>query len=153
MNPYALGIVSLALLGAHATRTVMTGETADVAERPLVCRPATLTATDTLRITVPPALAGELSIENPRGDFFQLVNRAPTPEMGPQLMTSAALRRQKTLRIPIGSVQGTPYVYGATAAVLVFREPGVYRIRMAKQLNTDDEAPIGMCVVRFRGRS
>ncbi len=116
----------------------------------LQCRPSVLSPTDTLVISISGPAGGEMSIESPRGVFFQLVSESPQPNMGPQLMTASELRAARELRLSIEGLRGLPYVYGATQSESVFGVPGEYRVRISERLNTDDGTPVAACVVSLR---
>lgn len=116
----------------------------------LTCTPRVLSARDTLVIALPTQGGKELSIEDPRGVFYQLVMTQPSPEAGPQLMTSAELEAARELRLPVAALEGLPYVYRAQTTERVFKVAGNYRIRVAERLNTDDGTPVADCVVRFQ---
>lgn len=116
----------------------------------LVCAPRVLTVRDTLVIALPAPGGKELSIEDPRGVFYQLVMEQPSREAGPQLMTSAELEAARELRLAVAALVALPYVYRAQAPERVFRTAGNYRIRLAERLNTDDGTPVADCVVRYQ---
>jgi hypothetical protein len=118
----------------------------------LECRPGTVRAGDTLTIEVPRRMARELSIETPRGVFFQLVGVAEDPAAGPRLMTSDSLQSLRELRLSVSGLTGRPYVHGATGTERVFAATGTYTIRIAEVLGTDDGTPVAVCEVAYRGQ-
>ena len=140
----------LALTGCRAPAAMPDDGLPPLQISTLNCRPRTLSPGDTLIIRLPRPVGGELSIENPDGVFFQLVNENPATDMGPQLMSAAALRNTRELRLPLAEIVGLPYVYGARQTERVFNAPGDYRVRISERLNTDDGTPVAQCSVRLR---
>lgn len=116
----------------------------------LECRPGTVRSGDTLTVDVPQRFARELSIESPRGVFFNLVSVSEDPANGPPLMSSDSLQALRQLRLSVAGLSGRPYVYGATGVERIFSVAGTYRIRMSERLGTDDGTPVATCEARFR---
>lgn len=159
MSPHVLTrrlpVAVLASLAVNGCRPAVPVAVPAPSPRPpaaLRCEPRRAQVDDTLQLVLSASLGGEMAIVNPDGVFYQLVNENPTPEMGPQLMTAAALREVREIRLAIATLQGLPYVYRAQAAEPVFHREGTYRIRISERLNTDDGTPVAECTVRFRGR-
>lgn len=147
-----LMVVALLLTACGRGRRELDVEPGPIPTVALRCVPATLGPRDTLEIALPVGMARELSIEAPDSTFFQLVNREPLADMGPQLMRSDSLFAARRLRLVLDSLVGLPYVYQARDVVPVFVAPGRYRVRISERLNTDDGTPVAICDLQFRGR-
>jgi hypothetical protein len=113
------------------------------------CAPATLGAADTLTLTMSVPHGRELSIQNPVGDFFQLVVVDPPASWGPMLMTSTEFRETAVVRLP-ATLRARPFVHGRDTTERVFALSGNYLVRMAEVLNTDDGTPVASCYVQVR---
>lgn len=145
----ALALPLAACRGARNGADVEPGPISTLAMR---CVPGTPGLDDTVEIALPEGMARELSIEAPDGTFFQLVNRDPLPDMGPQLLASDSLFAARRLQLTLRDLVGLPYVYQARDVVPIFVAKGRYRIRVAERLNTDDGTPVAVCELQFRGR-
>ena len=150
---HSVALLALACVAAGCRPPQVDGDgaMAPLAALRLSCLPTAITDGDTLVVRLSDRLINaEMSIESPDGTFFQVVAEHPTPESGPQLMSSDSLRSTRTLRLAVSSLTALPFVYQARETRRVFAEPGVYRLRIAERLNTDDGTPISTCTVRYR---
>ena len=116
----------------------------------LRCSPTTLGPADTLTLAMSVPHGRELSIQNPVGDFFNLVIAEPQPADGPMLFPADTFRITPQVRLPVASLRAKPFVFGRDSAERVFSRPGTYRLSMAEVLNTDDGTPVTTCMVQLR---
>ena len=139
-----------ALVATMACAPRITSDLPPIPVSALECRPGTVRSGDTLTIAVPQRFARELSIESPRGVFFNLVSVNADAASGPRLMSPDSLQSLRQLRLSVADLSGRPYVYGATGVQRIFSVAGTYRIHMSERLGTDDGTPVATCEVRFR---
>lgn len=116
----------------------------------LRCSPTRLGPADTLTLAMAVPHGRELSIQNPAGEFFNLVLADPQPADGPMLMPADTFRALPAVRLPVASLRAKPFEFGRDSAERVFARPGPYRVRMAEVLNTDDGTPVATCTVQLR---
>lgn len=126
-----------------ATETILGGlnersepSTGTVADR-LRCGPESLHVRDTLTLTMQVPHGPYLAVTTPDRLMYFLIR----PDFGDSvrfrsLVPSDSFRTMNSYRIP-ATIRAKPWVYGRESLEAVFEQPGIYRIQVGENLETD----------------
>ncbi len=118
----------------------------------LTCTPDTVGPRDALILRMQAPHGASLHIGGPDGTPFIIVfHGAGQPDRGDRrsLMQPEAFAQLTELRLHVGTLTGGVWVFGRDTNEVVFRTPGVYRVRVGNDMETDGP-DYAECLVTFR---
>ena len=120
----------------------------------LTCSPDTVGPNDALILRMQPPHGASLHIGGPDGTPYIVVFHGEgQPDRGARrsLMKPEAFAQLTELRLLVRTMTGGVWVFGRDTNEVVFRAPGVYRIRVGNDMETDGP-DYAECLVTFRPR-
>lgn len=137
--------------GAAPEKRAAVPESAAADDSVLACNPTDLRVSDTLALRLPRPHGPYLAVQAPDSTMYFLVfpaGRDSSPGARLSLMPADSFVSLASLRLPVRDLRAVPWVFGRDSAEIVFARPGLYRVLVAHDLETD--APIiQACSVRY----
>lgn len=113
------------------------------------CRPARLSAGDTLTLRMPVPHPPQLALVDPDGHWIYLVHPFP---FAPTLAEPGAFAADSVLRIVAGETRARIMVDGRDEPEPVLDRPGAHRVLLVSKLATDVTQPVYECTVEVEDR-
>lgn len=118
----------------------------------LTCSPDTVSAEDVLILRLTQPHGASLHISAPdQTPYLVVFHGEGSPDRGSRrsLMAPAAFEQLSELRLAIKTLTGGVWIFGRDTNEVVFRAPGVYRVRVGNDMETDGP-DYAECLVTYR---
>jgi hypothetical protein len=120
--------------------------------RMLSCSPTTLTDNGSLILRFALPHPSELSIEAPDGTIYFMVyernDNIPSGEA--PLVGKSSFRAMAELKLDVARAMGSPLTYGRDSNERVFQIPGIYKIVLADNIQSDADQDVYRCKVTLK---
>ena len=120
----------------------------------LTCAPDTVGPDDVLILRMRQPHGSSLHVGAPDGTpYIVIFHGAGEPDRGARrsLMAPAAFTQLTELRLGVRTMTGGVWIFGRDTNEVVFRAPGVYRVRVGNDMETDGP-DYAECLVTYRAR-
>ena len=118
----------------------------------LTCSPDTVGPNDALILRMQPPHGASLYVGGPDGTLYIVVFHGEgQPDRGARrsLMKPEAFAQLSELRLLVRTMTGGVWIFGRDTNEVVFRTPGVYRVRVGNDMETDGP-DYAECLVTYR---